>query len=308
MKNKKLLAVLLTILKGVDEKKLIEASEKEDGDDSVLKEFIEKHNVFSLTEVETLKKNAREEGITAHYAKADFDIDKDIPSAIAGKLLGRKLEGKQIALAKKYEITDAKDIDDLIEKLVIKYKEGKGNPDQELEKQIVTLKQAVLDEQAKVKAVEDKYVNDEINRTFTTELTGLPLKIDDDKIEAQRRILTFGFNSEHKLEKKGETIIVLKKKGDAYERVNDKLGEPVTVKTVLTDFAKGLGLPFKEEDPGGRGEGSSKGSGGAKGLKGLTFEQAIEQKNATLPEGKKLSGNSTEMAQLRTEWKAENPN
>ncbi len=287
----------------VDEKTFLESIEKEDGDDTVVKQFIEKHQIFTTAELDTLKKNTREEGVKAHFEKADFDIDKDIPSTAAAKLIGRKLEGKQKALAEKYGVEGAKDIDDLIEKLVLKSKDGKGNPDQELLNQIETLKKNLLEEQEKVKSVENKYVSDEINRTFSTELTSLPLKIDDDKIEAQRKILTYGFNSEFKLEKKGETIVVMKKNGETFERVNDKMGEPLPVKTVLTDFAKGLGLPFKEEDNGGRGDGSSKGSGGKN--KGKTFDEYREAHNAALPEGQKVAPNTIADAKLLNTWKAE---
>ncbi len=307
MKNKKLLSVILAHFK-LDEKTFIEASENEAGDESVLNDFTGNYQILKTADIETIKKNAKASGVEEHFAKADFDIDKDIPSPIAAKLLGRKLEGKQLALAKKYDVSDAKDIDDLIEKLVTKSKEGKGNPDQELLNQIATLKQTVIEKEKEVETVKGKYDIDEINRTFNSELTSLPLDVDDDKIENQRKILTYGFNTEFKIEKKGDTIIVLKKKGNEFERVNNNLGEPLPVKSVLTDFAKSIGLPFKTVDTGGRGDASSTGGNPSNKLKGVPFETAVENANKSLPEGKKLGGNTADMIDFRTKWKAENQN
>lgn len=305
MKNKKLLAVMLTIFKGVDEKQLIEAIDKEDGDDSVLKAFTEKHEVFSTDELDKIKKNAREEAVNAHFNKTDFDIDKDIPSPIAAKLLGRKLEGKQAALAKKYEVSDAKDIDDLIEKLVTKSKEGKGNPDQELIKQIDLLKQTVIDAETKVKEVENKYVTDEINRHFNDSLAQLSLDYPEEALPKQMELLQHSYLSQRKLDKKGKTIVVLDSKG---ERINDKLGDPLPISNDLTEFAKSYGFKFKEKEQGGRGDGSSQGAGASINYKGKNFNDVLAARNSSLPDDQKIKMGSDEMLKMFQEFEAANKN
>lgn len=297
---------MLTIFKGVDEKQLIEAIDKEDGDDSVLKTFTEKHEVFSTDELDKIKKNAREEAVNAHFNKADFDIDKDIPSPIAAKLLGRKLEGKQAALAKKYEVSDAKDIDDLIEKLVTKSKEGKGNPDQELIKQIDLLKQTVIDAETKVKEVENKYVTDEINRHFSDSLAQLSLDYPEEALPKQMELLQHSYLSQRKLDKKGKAIVAFDSEGK--NRINDKYGDALPISHDLTEFAKSYGFKFKEKEQGGRGDGSSQGAGASINYKGKNFNDVLAARNASLPDTQKIKMGSPEMLIMFQEFEAANKN
>jgi hypothetical protein len=121
----------------------------------------------------------------------------------------------------------------------------------------------------------------------------------------QRELLQSAYLSQRKLDKKGQTIVVLDAKG---QRLNDKLGEPVPVSNDLTEFAKSYGFKFKEKEQGGRGDGSSQGAGGVSNYKGKDFNSILAARNASLPDEQKIKMGSDEMLKMYNEFEAANKN
>lgn len=303
MKNKKLITAIAALLK-VDEATLLTSMDNEAGDDTVVKEYTDKFQAYKAEDLAKLIKNANEQAIEKYFDAPDFDIDKHIPSAIHKKIKGVSFENFEKAMARKHGITEYDGLDDLIAKLVVKSNDGKGKPDEALLSQIETLKKTVEEKENEVNEVKNKYVQDEINRNFDSALSQLPLSFEGEALERQRDLLRSAFLAQHKLDRKGETIVVMDAKGT---RLNDKLGDPEPITNVLTNFAKTYGFPFKEQDAGGRGSGSSQSSGAATNiLKGKTFQEVVNDKVKTLPAGTTFDPHGADGIALFAEWQKQN--
>lgn len=287
MKNKLLLVALSKLLK-VDQSVIEAESQKEDGNDSIVKSWLEKHNSYTAEELATLINNSNKQ----YLEKADFELTQ-VPKPLYSKIAAAALESKEKHLAKEYGVTEYKDLQDLLGKIAESTK-GKG-VDETLKQQIETLKGTIKSlEQEKEKSVNDvrsQYENEFIDRDFGSALLQLNLDYDDEVKEKQRKLLTSAFNSEYKIERKNKTNIVLDKEG---KPVLNKLGDPEQITNVLKTFASDYGFKIKTEDPGGRGGASSTQSGNT--LKGKTFDAYLAEKG--------IKPHTDESDKAFVEWKA----
>ncbi len=291
MLNDKLIVGIASLLK-VEKDVIIEALQKEGGDDGLIKEFLQKNNVFSLEDVNKMKDNVK----IAAKAEALTELEKatSFPPAIYNRVKGLALEVAEKEAAKKHGIESWSGIDDLISKIASK---GKGS-DSEKDVQIDLLKKAVADKEAelqtKVKEVETKYTSDFLNRDFLSATSMLKLDGGDETtIENQKKLINGAFNNQFKLSYKDGKTIVLDAEG---KPVVDKLGDAMPVFDVYKNFAVTHGAKLKEVDTGGRGDGSSTQTNS--NLKGKTFNEALTAKG--------FKPNTDEADKLFVEYQAAN--
>jgi hypothetical protein len=286
MKNEKLIVGLSNLLK-LDKNVIITELEKEGGDDGVLKDFTNKHAVFTLDDVSKLKTNAKAEGL------AELEKATEFPPAIYNRVKGLALEKAEKEIAKKHGVEKWESLEDLTSKIAAK---GKG-VDSEKDVQIEKLKQALKESEdlaaTKVKEVEEKYTNDFATRDFTSAINALVLDGEESAIENQKKLFASAFKSQYKLSyKDGKTIVL-----DAENKVvTDKVGDPMAVSDIYKSFAIAHGAKIKEVDAGGRGDASSQQQ--SNNLKGKTFEQVAAAKG--------VRPMTAEADTLYAEWKAAN--
>lgn len=291
MKNKNLLVALSKLLK-VEESVITASAEKEDGDDSLVKSYTDKHQAYTLEELSTLLKNSNKQ----YLEKADFDIN-EVPKGLYSKIAAASIESKEKSLAKEHGVEEYKDFKDLFNK-VVESKTGKG-VDELTKQQIQTLKATIQtleqEKESAVNKVKSEYDNDFMSRDYKSALLELPkLKGEKEVVENKIKLLSSAFNSEFKLGRQKNTTVVL----DSYGKiVVDKLGEPEKISNVLKSFADGYGFEFEKLDTGGRGASSSENK---PSLKGLTFEQTLASKG--------IQPHTSEADEVFKEWKAANQN
>ena len=287
MKNKNLLVALSKLLK-IEETVIVDALDKEDGDDSIVKDYQKNFHAYSAEELKRLIDNSNKQFLE----KADFDIN-EVPKPLYSKIKGAVLEKAEKDLAKEHGIEKYDNLSDLISKLT--EKSGKGDKaDEALKNQIEILKNAVKEKEEAIEAIKNETTAKELNQEFNAAVSSLPLDYDEEAVEKQRKLLTAAFSSEFKVTKKEDKIIVLDKEG---KPVLDKLADPAKVSDVVKTFAEGYGFKFKSEDTGGRGTGSSTG-GNTINYKGKTFTEVLIEKG--------VKPNTNESDALFAEWQAAN--
>lgn len=292
MKNKNLIVALSKLLK-IDQTVIEAELEKENGDDSIVKAYTDKHHAYTVDELRTYTQNANKQ----YMEKADFDIN-DVPKGLYNKIAAAAFESREKALAKEHGITDKyENLQDLLNKIVTS-KTGKG-VDEETKQQIQTMKSTI---QGHDKALADavaaersKYDNEFIDRDRSSALSAINLDYEDNVIANQRKLLMSSFSNEKKVVRKDGKTIVL---GSDGQPILNKLGEPESIANVLKTHASEYGFKIKAEDSGGRGAGSSEGVQPSV-YKGKTFDQALSEKG--------VKPNTNEADKLYVEWKAQNP-
>lgn len=260
--NKNFISALALLLKMKIED-VQTAIEKVDGDDSVIKEFTTKHEILTADDLAKKIKNSNK----AYLDNADFDIN-EVPAPLYGKIKKAALEKLEKDIAAKHGVIEYKGLEELVDKITAKYKEGKIT--EEVQRQLDTLKQSVLDGEKKYTDLVEKNESDKVTGEFNNSLLDTPLDYENEKVEGKRSVLETqqnllkaAFNQEYKVVKKGETIVVTGADG---KTIVDKLGEPMKVSDVLKSFATENGFKLKTADPGGRGASSSSDTGGVKGI------------------------------------------
>jgi hypothetical protein len=286
MKNEKLLVGLSSLLK-MDKDVIIAELEKEDGDNGIIKGFLEKHNVFTLEDLGKLKTNAKAEGLAELEKAAEF------PPAIYNRVKGLALEKAEKEIAKKHGVEKWDSLEDLTSKIAAKGKGVDSEKDVQIEKLKTALKEAEELAESKVKEVEEKYTNDFATRDFTSAINSLVLDGEESAIENQKKLFASAFKSQYKLTYKEGKTIVLDAEGKV---VTDKVGDPLNVSDVYKSFAISHGAKIKEVDAGGRGDASSQQQ--STNLKGKTFEQVAAAKG--------VRPMTAEADTLYAEWKTAN--
>lgn len=289
--NKKLIVELSSLLK-LDENVFVEALNKEDGDESVLKDYKNKYQAYTLDEIQTIVKNGASKMIENWEPGS-----KLIPETVYKKIAGAAIESKERNLAKEYGITDYSNLQDLLTKIA-ESKNGKGM-DEAAKQQIEQLKTEIKKlEQEKNEAetkISSKYESEFINRDFETALSVLSdLDCPEEAKQAQSTLVKNAFKGQYKLGRKDGKTIVLDEENKA---LTDRVGDPLPVSDVLKQVVKSSGLKFKEPDLGGRGAASSTGT--INDLKGVDFSKALEKRG--------VKPNTSESDRLYTEWSAANP-
>lgn len=291
MKNSKLVVGLSSLLKvdvGVIETALLD----EAGDDSLLKDFLSKNNVFSSEDISRMKANVKIEAISELEKASEF------PSAIYNRVKGFALDKTEKEIGKKYGIERWDNMEDLISKISTKGKGVDGDKEKQIELLKKSLKDAELFTEAKVKEIESKYTNDFLTRDFKTATEMLKLDGGDDAtIDNQKKLINGAFLNTHKLAYHNEKTVVLDSEG---KTVVNKTGDAMDVFDVYKNFAVNHGAKIKEIDAGGRGDGSSK-ADTTNNLKGKTLNDVFSSKGITNP-------NSKEGTEIFNEWSLANKN
>jgi hypothetical protein len=290
MKNSKLIVGLASLLK-VDKDVIISNLENEAGDDGVIKDFLQKNNVFTLDDVAKIKTNSKAEAL------AELEKATEFPSAIYNRVKGLALEKVEKEAAKKFGVEKWDNFDDLVSKIATKGKGVDGDKEAQIELLKKSLQEKDAEIQSKVTEVESKYTNDFVNRDFKLASDNLRLAGDDDKtIENQKTLINGAFKNQFKLSyKEGKTIVL-----DAENKpIVDKLGDVMPVFDVYKNFAVTHGAKLKEIDAGGRGDGSSS-TESKTNFKGKTFAEVSAAKG--------VKPNTDEADKLYAEWQAANKN
>lgn len=270
--NKKFIVALSKLLK-IDESVINEALVKEDGDDSIINDFVKNYASFTKEELATLIKNNNKQ----YLEGADFDI-KEVPTNLYRKIAAAALESKEKKKAEEYKIEKYDGFEDLIDKIAESKATGKGT-DEGMKQQIETLKQAVLskdkEKEEAVSKVREEYESEFINRDFESALNNLSQTLDYEKdvLPKQSNLLKSAFKGELKLSRKGNVTTVLDAEGKL--KMNN-LGEPLPVFDVLKNYAAENGFKFKHPEEGGRGTASSTETNNA--LKGKSFAEVLSIK------------------------------
>jgi hypothetical protein len=223
----------------------VSAALEGDGIGGFINEFKTGNTIMSLTDFSKRETNLKDQVI------GEIASSQSIPQPIYNRVKGDVLEMTEKKLAEKYKVDQYESFDDLINKLVTKAE----NPtsDAELKAQITKLTEEHSQEV-------DRLKNENNNRFVSLRVgeavRGLNIDADGDKLNVQREIVSTMFNSNHKFEVDGDNVIVLRKKGDAWEKVTDAKLDPIPVSDVLAEYAKGI-VNLKSSDSGGRGDSSS---------------------------------------------------
>lgn len=271
MKNKNLIVAMSKLFK-IDEKVIIDAFENEAGDDSIIKDFNLKNQVYTAQELSALLKNSQKQ----YLETADFDIN-EVPKNLYSKIVAAAFEKKEKDLAKEYGIASYDNLQDLLHK-AIESKTGKGVDElgkQQIETLKATIKTLEQEKETAVNEVRRQFDSEFISRDFNSALLAQDFKGDktDPKIiENKRKLISSAFNSEFKINRKNNNSIVLDKDG---KTVLNKLGETETISNVLKTFATGYGYEYNEPDTGGRGASSSEST---ISYKGISFDKMLETK------------------------------
>jgi hypothetical protein len=290
--NNKLIVGLSSLLK-IDKDVIVEALTKEDGDDVIIKDFREKHNVFTLEDVSKIKANAINEAkpiILKELAEADT-----LPKEIYERAKGLALDKMEKEIAKQYGVSEWTSLNDLVGKINTQGKGGDDNLKAQIELLKTSLKEAEVAKQTALKEVEDKYVADFVNRDFEAATAAIVLDGDEATVSNQKKLFNSAFQNQFTKSYKDGKTVVLDTSGKV---VVDKIGDPMPVGEVYKSFILSHGAKLKEVDAGGRGDGSSRTDTNT--LKGKTFAEVAALKG--------VKQNTDEADKLYVEWKSENPN
>lgn len=264
--NKKLLVGLSSLLK-IDETVITEAISNESGDDSIIKTFNEKNNVFTLEDVATLKRNSQA------AALSELETAAELPQKIYNRAKGFAFEKFEKETAKKYGVDNYEGLNGLISKIAAK---GKG-VDGESEKTIEALRKSLTDsETSKTTALKEQaatFTNDFIDRDFVAVSGALKLTGENaETIKNQRALIEGAFKNSHQLSYIDGKTIVSDSEG---KQIKDKLEQPMSLTDVFKSYAVSNGAKIQEVNKGGNGDGSTFDSKD-KGLKGKTFNEVLE--------------------------------
>ncbi len=293
MKNKKLIVGIASLLK-IEESVITSALENESGDDSLIQDFKKENNVFTLADISKIKGNAINEGKAIALVDLEKTNANEFPAAIYHRVKGFAFEKVEKDAAKKYNVDQYDNLEDLMSKIASK---GKGGDD-EKDIQIKTLKQTILEKEGeittKVKEVETKYTSDFINRDFANALSGIKLDGEEEAAKNQSKLFAGAFKGQFGFDyKDGKTIVL-----DAEKKILvDKLGDPMPVSDVYKNFVITHGGKLKEEAVGGRGDGSSQQTTNLN-LKGKTLNEVLAAKG--------VKPNTDEADKVFVEWNAAN--
>lgn len=284
---------------GIESEVLKAAFQKEDGDDSLLKNFFDGKELWTPEKHSEVIKNAKKEGV-----KDLLKPGADIPESLYNTVKKAVLDKIEKAYSEKYEIEEFSSTDDLITKIIAKRskKDGENN---KLQDENLELKRKLKEEiDGKADAIsneKNKRLQYIANIALDQEITNLPINAEGDALKINREIARSMFLDQHKIDvtedEEGKVSIqVLNKDGEV---IKDDVLNPVSVGTALTDFASKGYVPLKQPD--GRGGKSSDTENEDNQLKGMP-----ENKLAGYIESKGFQPNSEESLKVIREWEKAN--
>lgn len=237
--------VALASLLGKEPEVVTKAIE-EDGIGGFINDFKQGNRILSAEDFDKREANLRKSVID------EISISDNVPKPIYDRVKGTVLEMVEKDLAKKHDVGDYENFDDLIGKLVTKTK-NPTETESELKERITQLTQ---EHEQKIgdlmKQNDDRFVRMRLNES----VKNLPIDADGDKLNVQREIVNTMFSSNHRFEVRDDKVIVLQKNGEEWKPVTDEKLDPIPVGDVLSEYAKGI-VNLKSPGSGGRGDSSS---------------------------------------------------
>jgi hypothetical protein len=252
------------------EKEIVEASEKDGTLSQRIKDSLAKKKVFAVDEFDKFKTNYAKEVKDNFFDELVEKTRKgDAPNELHKAVKGAFLQQKEREYAKKFDITEYSDFDDLVEKAISKTTATGKKP--EVDKLIQDLREAntklVQEKDNAVKDVEARFKSQSIERDKKDLISKVPFDFSDkkaDEIENAKQktqnILKSVFDQEYRLDydDKGR-LVVIDKEGKI--KKNQATLEPVDPSNVMVDLAKDYNLKLQSPDRGGQGGKSSQSSG-----------------------------------------------
>ena len=248
------------------EKEIVEAAAEEGTLGQRIMDATKDQIVYKKDDFEIFKTNLKAETVNSYYAELVEKAKKaDIPQELYAPIKGAAYQQLERDISKKTDITDYKDVSDLIDKVITSAKTKGVNPD--AEKVINDLKQANLalkeEKENAVKLVTDEFNNKFLNKEKQSLLNSIPFDFTDvkqDELENKRSktqtLLKSVFDAEYKLGYNDKnSVIVMDKEGKVL--TNPATLEPLPAQDVLVNLAKEYNLKLTSPDSGGQGGTSS---------------------------------------------------
>jgi hypothetical protein len=245
-----LLQLDTTVIKEADDAKI----------DSLITDFKNSHKIFKTDEFDRLLTNTKTEYIQELVATKD-----QLPKPLYDRVKRDALSAQEKKIAEKYQISDYEGSEDLIEKIVIKNKNGA--PETEKDTEIQRLKQLVKDTEkeylTKLEEANGKTKTFIVSEKLRTDLHSIELEAtDDNALNEMRGIILTNFNSKYNVSVENEKFIVSDKSGQV---LKDKVGDPRPLSEVLRESIPSF-IKVKQSQ-GGRGDFSSQNSSGLTAIK-----------------------------------------
>jgi hypothetical protein len=280
---------LVNLLKK-DKAVIEEALKTKESFDKLITEFNDSQKdlkIFKPEEYDKLIANTKTEALN------ELTDEAKIPTAVYNKIRANSLEVKEKQIAKKFDISDWKGIDDLIDKISQKTA-GNDEKDQIIEGLKKTIKEddeKHLKELADAKNQNETYIiNDKLSQAIST----LSIEATDEAgVKEAQEIIKSVFGSKYKLSLTNGILTVSDMNGKV---LTDKVGDPRPLKDVLNENIPSF-IKLKSLE-GGRGDDSTKTQDGLV----RTYDDFVK-----LSVKKGLKPNSPEQANLLKEVRAANP-
>ena len=279
---------LVNLLK--KDKTVIEGATTKEAFDKLINEFNDSQKtlkIFSPDEYDKLIANTKTEALN------ELTDEAKIPTAVYNKIRANSLEVKEKQIAKKFDISDWKGLDDLIDKI-----SQKTSGTDEKDKIIADLKATIkaddekhLQELTEAKNQNETYIiNDKLAQAIST----LSIEATDESgVKEAQEIIKSVFGSKYKLGLTNGMLMVSDMNGKI---LVDKVGDPRPLKDVLNENIPSF-IKLKSPDA-GRGDESSKQQDGIV----RTYDDFLK-----LSAKKGFKPNSPEQAKLLQEVRAANP-
>lgn len=230
--------------------------------DSIKNNFV----LYKKDEFEGFKRNHALEVQDGYFKELVEKAKKqDLPSELYAPVKGAAYQQLERELSKRFDITEYKDVTDLVDKAV-KRTSASGKPT-DLEQKIAELQQANLalteEKNNAVKDVEQRYKERYINEKKSAILDNVPFDFSDVKPDevGQRKaktqnILKSVFEQEYTLDIDEQNRVIVKNKEGKVMK-NQATLEPTPAQDVFVSLAKEYNIKLTSPDSGGQGGKSS---------------------------------------------------
>jgi hypothetical protein len=257
------------------EPEIVEASIKDGALGARIVDSLTKKNLFDakskkILDIESFKQNFKADVTNSYFNELVEQSKKgDVPQELFKNIKGAALQQKEKEFAKKYEITEYSNLDDLVDKVASKTT-ANGKPIPEYEKKIHDLQEInlklVKEKDEALNTVETKYKSLALDREKQDAFRQIPInltkfketEVEEAKKRIQKVVLSV-FENDYALDFDEKQRPVVKDKAGVIQK-NLATLEPLSVSEVMTNVAKYSGIDLRSPDTGGQGDQSSRSS------------------------------------------------
>lgn len=257
------------------EPEIVEASIKDGALGARIVDSLTKKNLFDakskkILDIESFKQNFKAEITNSYFNELVENSKKgDVPTELYKNIKGAALQQKEKEYAKKFDIAEYSNLDDLVDKVASKTT-ANGKPIPEYEKKIHDLQEInlklVKEKDEALSTVETKYKSLALDREKQDAFRQIPINLakfkDTEVEEAKKRIqkvVLSVFENDYALDFDEKQRPVVKDKAGVVQK-NSATLEPLSVSEVMTNVAKYSGIDLRSPDTGGQGGQSSRSS------------------------------------------------